>query len=116
MRKIHELKTWPISFDAILCGSKTFDIRRNDRDFRVGDTLELREYYPQLGEYSGKVLRCEVGFVLDGGQFGLEAGFVCMSINQVRRFDGIVQAEIGYKKSGCYYTNKDYENAIYPTR
>ena len=36
---IHELKTRPVQFDAVMRGEKTFEVRRNDDDFRVGVRL-----------------------------------------------------------------------------
>ena len=42
----HELKTWPKSFASILSGFKKHEIRVNDRDFREGDELCLREWNP----------------------------------------------------------------------
>jgi len=41
---IHELKTWPEYFEEILTGKKTFEVRKNDRDYKVGDTLILKEF------------------------------------------------------------------------
>jgi hypothetical protein len=41
---IHDLKTWPSDFDAILSGTKTHEARKADRPFKVGDTLRLREW------------------------------------------------------------------------
>ena len=35
--KIHELKTLPEYFDAVFMGKKNFEIRKNDRDYKVGD-------------------------------------------------------------------------------
>jgi len=40
------LKTWPKYFEAVERGTKTFEIRRNDRPFTVGTKLVLHEYDP----------------------------------------------------------------------
>lgn len=42
----HILKTWPESFAAVLSGAKRFEYRVDDRGYRVGDILHLREYVP----------------------------------------------------------------------
>lgn len=39
----HDLKILPRYFDAVEDGSKPFEVRRNDRDYQVGDILLLRE-------------------------------------------------------------------------
>lgn len=43
----HVLKCWPDSFNAILGGEKTYEVRVNDRDYQLGDVLVLREYMPE---------------------------------------------------------------------
>ena len=40
----HELKTWPIYFEGTLSDRKSFEYRKDDRGFRTGDTLFLREF------------------------------------------------------------------------
>lgn len=40
----HELKIDIKYFDDVKNGKKNFEIRKNDRDFQVGDILELRAY------------------------------------------------------------------------
>lgn len=40
----HELKLDVRYFDDVKSGKKNFDIRNNDRDFKVGDILELKMF------------------------------------------------------------------------
>jgi len=41
--KIHDLKITREYFDEVISGNKTFEIRKNDREFMRGDVLLLRE-------------------------------------------------------------------------
>lgn len=41
----HDLKTWPEFYGRL--GKKKVEIRKNDRGFKVGDTLNLREFVPE---------------------------------------------------------------------
>lgn len=49
MSKLHELKTWPKFFEAVRNKTKTFEFRKNDRDFKVGDVLILQNFDPEKG-------------------------------------------------------------------
>lgn len=85
MAHSHSLKTWPEYFEAILSGAKTFEFRKNDRNFQVGDTLRLREYSPGPDEYTGREVDRLVTYMLSGDDFtpctiGLRAGYVVMSL------------------------------------
>ncbi len=75
----HELKCWPGPFAAMLDGSKTAEFRRHDRDFKVGDTLRLREWTPQRHDYTGRELTRRVTHIL-GPEFGVPDGFVMLSL------------------------------------
>ena len=79
MANMHDLKTWPDYFSAVRLGIKTFELRRDDRGFRAGDYLRLREFHPDYG-YSGAEIVMLVTYVLPGGQFGLMPGWVCMGV------------------------------------
>jgi hypothetical protein len=60
----HELKCWPEFFDAIADGRKRHDLRRStDRDFRVGDILQLREFDPSSDFYTGRSQAVRVTYV-----------------------------------------------------
>ena len=50
-RHDHRLKCWPVFYADIVNGSKTFELRRDDRGFQVGDLLILQEWDPEDEEY-----------------------------------------------------------------
>ena len=60
----HELKTWPEYFQAVRNRSKTFEVRKNDRNFHPGDTVILQEYDPITKQYTGEHETRDVGYVL----------------------------------------------------
>lgn len=77
---VHYLKTWPIFFEEVLNGNKTFEIRKeNDRVFNVGDILVLEEYTVDSG-YTGRSVIKEVTYVLRDLKF-VKEGFVVMGLN-----------------------------------
>jgi len=84
----HILKTWPEYFQPIASGTKTFEIRRNDRKqegyFQVGDHLLLKEYSAVICEYTGRELEAVVTYMTDF-PLGLRDGHVCMSIAIIRQ-------------------------------
>jgi ASC-1-like (ASCH) protein len=75
--KTHELKIEPPYFQAVLDGRKRFEIRKNDRDFEVGDMLLLKEYDPVKEKYTGWELKVNVLYITDYAQ---QPGYVVMSI------------------------------------
>ena len=44
--KVHKLKLLPGFFKEVLLGNKNFEIRKNDRNFHVGDLVTLNEFDP----------------------------------------------------------------------
>ena len=42
----HDLKTWSPFYAAVASGAKTFELRKDDRNYSVGDVLLLREWDP----------------------------------------------------------------------
>jgi len=63
MRRI-EKKTVPDLFEKVLNGEKNFDLRIAEFECEVGDVLVLREWDPELKEYTGRQLEKTVTFVL----------------------------------------------------
>lgn len=83
IQKTHKLKTWPEVFDPLLTRAKSFEVRRDDRDYMVGDLLVLEEWDPAVGGYTGRSMKALVTYLLPGGRFGVEVGFVVMSIKRL---------------------------------
>jgi Domain of unknown function (DUF3850) len=69
----HELKSWPEFFEPVLRRTKNFELRKNDRGYKIGDVLLLREWDPKTKIYSGRECRRTVEYVLEGiGTGGIE--------------------------------------------
>jgi hypothetical protein len=69
--RTHELKTWPEFFQALASGRKTFEVRKNDRGYAIGDCLLLREWNQHTETYS-VMRRVTVSYILHGPGFGVE--------------------------------------------
>lgn len=76
----HELKTWPEYFERVRTFQKTFEVRKNDRDFQVGDIIILNEYLPENDKYTQRSLKAKIGYLLYGTEFGLKKGFCIMQL------------------------------------
>lgn len=68
--KIHKLKIGNEYLLRLLDGTKTFEIRYNDRDYQVGDILDFGDY------------QYEVRYILRDF-VGLAPGYVAMTITRV---------------------------------
>lgn len=67
----HELKIETEHFINVVFGNKTFEIRKNDRDFKPKDILNLREWNPIKKEYTGQAIRFMVTYIHDLKDFGI---------------------------------------------
>lgn len=79
----HALKTWPQYFKDIQEGRKTFELRKDDRGYNVGDILVLQEFDVD-GEaplLTGNECTRKVNYILrDAKQFGLMDGYCIMGL------------------------------------
>ena len=76
----HELKTIPPYFSLVQRGIKNFELRKDDRGFRVGDLLWLREYYPETKQYSGSDCMRRIDYILRDFD-GIQEGYCILSIS-----------------------------------
>jgi Domain of unknown function (DUF3850) len=92
----HRVKSWPHYFDLVHSGLKTFELRRNDRNYQAGDTIVLCEWihdetpHGVASRYTGRECRRRIAYVLrpevDANlakpqpQWGLEAGYCILGL------------------------------------
>lgn len=75
MRKIVEKKILPKYFDAVICDQKKFEIRKDEDDLQVGDTVVLREWDGK--RYTGRESSRSIEYILrDVPEYGLMPGYV----------------------------------------
>lgn len=80
--KIHTLKTdWPHYVDVI-SGRKKAEVRFHDRDYQVGDFLELHEF--RMDAHTGRKATYEITHILKGGQFGIDENWCVLSLGELK--------------------------------
>ncbi len=82
--KTHELKLHKQFMLDVWDGKKQFEIRKNDRDYQLGDRIRFRvvddEGKPMNSLLDNKLY--EITHVLSG--WGLEPGYVALGIREVK--------------------------------
>jgi len=86
------LKCWCNYFDAIASGEKTFEARFDDRGYQKGDILVLQKFdhehqryvSPPGARFGFQELRKRITYVMTGGRFGVEAGWVILGLGDVQ--------------------------------
>ena len=79
---IHDLKILPQYFKEVVSGEKKFEIRKDDRNFSVGDIIDLREF--DNNHYTGNIYSVKITYKFDGGSYGIEDGYCVLSIEPIQ--------------------------------
>jgi ASC-1-like (ASCH) protein len=82
MSNVHHLKTWTPYFQDIKSGIKKFEVRKNDRDFQVGDTLILDDFNPITEKYTGAWIPKLITYKLEDERF-VKGGFVILGVEDI---------------------------------
>ncbi len=72
----HSLKTVNPYFEAVWQGLKTFEVRENDRDYKVGDLLCLKEWDYKGERYTEREVTVEITYILDDFREIIRSGYV----------------------------------------
>ena len=83
---IHQIKLVQPYVDAVYKGLKTFEVRKNDRDYQIGDIID---FIPVIKTKAGEVIpikhpitnkRYVITYILNGGDYGIDKDYVVFAI------------------------------------
>ena len=83
LNKIHQIRLAAMYYDDVASGKKSFELRKNDRGYKVGDTLEMQEF--KDGRFMGRIIRAKIVYMLED-YTGLEDGY-CILGTEVEAAD-----------------------------
>lgn len=79
---VHQLKILSKWFTDVAKSKKNFEIRYNDRNYKVGDILVLKEY--ENGTYTGRKVKRKVNYILHGdGTLGLSKDYCILGLEDL---------------------------------
>lgn len=76
---IHELKVKPKYYGFVRSGEKTFEVRKKDRPFEIGDYAAFIEIDESGTCYTGRALPMRITYVLDDEEF-CKPGYVILGL------------------------------------
>lgn len=79
-KKVHDVKLGATFFDDVKTGRKTFELRKNDREYKEGDTIVLHEY--KDGATTGRTITKKIVYMLEDFT-GLEDGYCILGLGEV---------------------------------
>lgn len=79
-KKVHDVKLGATFFDDVKTGRKTFELRKNDRGYKEGDTIVLHEY--KDGATTGRTITKKIVYMLEDFT-GLEDGYCILGLGEV---------------------------------
>lgn len=62
---VHELKINVNYFKHVLIGNKTFEVRKNDREYKVGDSIVLNEWNNEEQYFTGRKVSGKITYITD---------------------------------------------------
>lgn len=76
--KTHEVKIASSYYEDIISGKKKFELRKNDRGYKVGDSLKMLEF--DEGKHTGRTIDADIIYMLED-YTGLEEGYCILGID-----------------------------------
>lgn len=78
---VHEIKLAELYYEDVAIGKKTFELRKNDRGYKIGDALLMTEYAG--GSPTGRTIYADIIYILEE-YTGLQEGYAILGIKVTR--------------------------------
>ena len=75
--KQHELKIVASDYEYVISGKKIFELRKNDRGYKQGDSLKMLEF--KDGKHTGRMIDADIIYMLED-YTGLTEGYCILGI------------------------------------
>lgn len=80
----HAAKTWLEYYELQEEGEKLFELRKDDRPYKVGDYFLSQEFDNEKNEYTGRELRYIITYILRDADFlGLKNGYCILQLKPI---------------------------------
>lgn len=75
-KPVHQIRLASMYFNDVVSGKKSFELRKNDRNYKIGDILEMLEFND--GRHTGRTVKAEVTYMLED-YTGLTEGYCILA-------------------------------------
>lgn len=75
----HEVKIWPEHFEPVVTYAKRYEVRKDDRPYKVHDSIRLNEYDADTG-YTGRYVVARITHILRGAEYGIFPGYCVLGL------------------------------------
>jgi len=75
---LHQLKIIPSFYQDVADGQKRWEYRKNDRNFKINDSVILREWNTE--KYTGRILIYKIFYIVHGGVVDIPENYCIFSL------------------------------------
>ena len=96
--KTHDIKIASSYYEDIISGKKKFELRKNDRGYKVGDSLKMLEFAD--GKHTGRTIDADIIYMLED-YTGLEEGYCILGIDVTAHSGQMSETDTGGGQTNC---------------
>lgn len=103
--EMHEVKITGSDYEDIVSGRRKFDLRKNDKGYKAGDSLKMLEF--KNGKHTGRTLDADIVYVLED-YTGLEEGYCILGIDSTVHGEEVSETDTGGEQLPGQMSIEDY--------